>query len=806
MPSRSGRTAGGLCLLVALVVACLALFASVAFAAPSESIMSLAELQTKLADSPTGTLQGHLKTVWRGAAIEDVPVEVQAVTLGSQTGPESMGSLILFEASGPQITKYGGIVAGMSGSPIYVDDEGEDKLVGALSYGDIFTIGGTGLATPIEGMAQLETDYAQPLLAPLSKPVMTEDGLVTRVLVTPDPSGIDPKQMEGTFVAKPLATVFLGGISQNSNAFKRFGEALKTKGYSLVPMGAPSNAAEASFSTDFDPGSSVAALATKGDLWVGGIGTTTYSNDDNVVMFGHPLFWEGDTSLYLANAWIDGVWPSQLQPYKLGGVGAIRGTITQDRGAGVLGTTDEVPTETHVTGSATNSDTGKSAAAVVDVSQHVMGSARWDYLRIPSLSAYVAGARVLDLYSPQGSAQTTTTIVVSDGTDTYTIERPNVFDNSYDLGLAITNDVTTLVSQLRGINNNGVGRADIISVDLQSTVTKGHNKAQIVDVKTPNGLKIGQNKVVVSLRQYGVVATQSVDVTLTIPAGTSLSGRLSATCVDQYGDGTMSSADDMSGMENWGTINRTTLADAIGDLRSAPANDDLIVRYVTADAIPIDQDSEEPEPPAAAEVSTKVPWYLIGYSSKSTSSIAVELSASTIPYNGMLFVGGAVDGAESGNVQIYRRYTDETAEVLVATAPIESFEGDTFFEALITGSKKNFQLRLHYDGDSQTLASEAKVTIKVAAKVTLSASPTSAKYGAYVTLKAAVLPTTATGSVAFEKLVRGRWVRIATKSVAAGSASYKFKPGRGTISYRSRYLGGPTNAAGTSNTKKVVIR
>jgi hypothetical protein len=804
MPSRTRRTAADLCLLVALVVACLALFASAAFAAPSDPIMGIADLETKLAASPTGTLQGYLKTVWRGSAIETVPVEIQAVTLGQQTGPESMSTLILFEASGPKIAKYGGIVAGMSGSPIYVDDGGTDKLVGALSYGDAFTIGGSGLATPIEAMAQLETDYPQPLIAPLSAPVQTQTGLKSRVMVVPDPRGIDPASMQGTFVAKPLAAVFLGGVSPNSAAYKAVAEKLKAKGYDLVPMGAPSSAAKASFSAPFEPGSALSAVATHGDLWYGGIGTTTYSNGDNVVAFGHPMFWEGDSGLFLGNAWIDGVWPSDYMPYKLGSLGAIRGTITQDRGAGIMGTTASLPAETPINASATNADTGKTASSAVYVSRHVMGSNRMEFEQLPALSSYVASSRVLDLSMPEGSAHATTTVVVTDGSDTYTITRVNVFDNSYDIGAAVTNDVYAITRQLSAVNNNGVGHAEVLSVNLESTIKRQHNKAQIVDVKTPNGLRVGDNKVVVSLARSGVVETQTVEATLTIPAGTSLNGELSATCADEFGFGTTDFGFGMSA-ENYGGVDRRTLADALDDINAMTTNNILQVEYRVFGDTPPDL-SAEGDLPIAAEVDVKTPYYVTGSKTKMTSSMQVDVSATTIPYAGMLFAGGLVNGATGGDVKVYRRYSDETSEVLVATAPIDASQGDAIFDTLITGTTKTCVLRFHYDGDSETLASEVRIGIKVAARVSLKATPTSARYGAYVTLKATVLPAAATGSVGFEKLVSGKWIRIATKPVAAGSASYKFKPAKGTTTYRARYLGGPTNVAGTSGSVKVVMK
>ena len=59
----------------------------------------------------------------------------------------------------------------MSGSPIYVVDDGVAKLIGALSYGHVFTLGGTGLATPIEYMAAIIEDaFPVGALAALRRP------------------------------------------------------------------------------------------------------------------------------------------------------------------------------------------------------------------------------------------------------------------------------------------------------------------------------------------------------------------------------------------------------------------------------------------------------------------------------------------------------------------------------------------------------------------------------------------------------------------------------------------------------------
>ncbi len=179
------HTAQLVLLLFALVV--LLAFAQAAAAAAPEPTMDLEQLSAALASGP---LDGHLLTTMSGTTPEAIPVQVQSLV------DYSWGTLILFNASGPWIDKIGGIAAGMSGSPVYVNDGGVDKLVGALSYGDWFTLGGLGLATPIEYMSAIEADYPVGALAALEaprppvpgvyaldEPVSTPEGVVRSVVI-----------------------------------------------------------------------------------------------------------------------------------------------------------------------------------------------------------------------------------------------------------------------------------------------------------------------------------------------------------------------------------------------------------------------------------------------------------------------------------------------------------------------------------------------------------------------------------------------------------------------------------------------
>ncbi|WP_126940697.1 SpoIVB peptidase S55 domain-containing protein [Veillonella sp. CNR 79/14] len=241
---------------------------------------------------------GHADTVVQGDRIDSFQVEVLGVM--KQRGPS--GDLILVKVSGPVIDASGGIVHGMSGSPVYIDG----KLVGAVAYGWGFTDGTLGMLTPIDQMVKLwdekyQKDLPNPWkdnqLIPLGTPLMAD--------------GYDEASLS-----------YLG------TKFKDFGY----KGY-----------ATASDSTDdivkpMVPGGSIAALLVKGDLKMGAVGTVTYVDKDKVVAFGHPFDKRGSTGYFMNNSSIFTVVKSIDSGFKLGSLGREVGVITEDRGAGIAGT------------------------------------------------------------------------------------------------------------------------------------------------------------------------------------------------------------------------------------------------------------------------------------------------------------------------------------------------------------------------------------------------------------------------------------------------------------------------------------
>jgi hypothetical protein len=814
------RTFSRLLAVAMIAAAMLVATASVAFAATPDPTLGLAALQTKLDAAPDGTIMGYLKTVVTGSKIETIPVQVLSIT-----GDDPSSALILFEAQGDKIAKFGGIVAGMSGSPIYVDDNGVDKVIGALSYGDAFTIGGSGLATPIEAMLQLEDAYA-PRVQSLSSPVLMSGRVVDKVII-PSASNVmkTPSQAGGAFVARPLASTFIGGVRPNSLLFARLKKSLEAHGLSVLALGSALSSGNSTFTTDLVPGAAVGSLASRGDMWIGGLGTITYADTSTVLAFGHPVFWTGDTSLYLTNAWVNGVWPSQYQPYKIGIPSVIRGTITEDRNAGSLGVLGATPPEVPLTATVTDVASGRSANSTVYMTSSLYDSGQTSYYT--GLSLAIAGSKLyappFDQYNRPGSATTTTTVVVSDGTKNYTVSIKNVLDNSYDIPSMIGSDADLAVSSLLSVLGDNIETPHIVSVNLEASIAKARRSAVVVGVRAVSPLKVGDNRIQVSLLANGIAATQTVDTTITIPRGMPTSGLLTASGIyasssdGSSGDGSGDTGSDSAPMSSG--YSRPTIAQVVDSLNTTPQNNTLdVVFYPTsfsaaADGAPTSSSSSDTT--VSIEATTVVPWVTDGLVQIQATELTSRLSEATIPFGGDAEVTGEVFGPqEPVTVSVYGTPAGGTEETLLATdtATLDRDTGALSYDVYVPEFYTNTTLRVHIDGGSYYTGADAFVTQKVQAYVRLSASAKSVRYGRSVTLTAQVAPGTAKEKVTFQYYdsARRSWRTIGSRALTPGStfarATWSWKPPKGTRKVRFVYAGGLMNAGATSSSITIVTK
>ena len=685
-----------------------------ATAAPPSNIWDLTTLQTHL---DGGSVQGYFLTVLGGATEADqAPVVIPATIESIVPAQTQDGALILFSATGTTITDIGGIAAGMSGSPLYVGDPEDpqpatDPLVGAVSYGDIFTTGGLGLATPIEYMIAIQTSHATAGTAatpaaraesvPLARPVTTSSTSVRRVVVAASAAKARSIQAtSGTAVFAPLDVIEIGGLSARSRLFKQTASKLEAAGYQVVaaPAASAAGAYDPEWSTPLVAGGSLGTVYSVGDLWIGAAGTVTYVDGSTVMAYGHPLDWLGSSTAYLTNAWVSGIWHTSMEPYKLMAVAATRGMITQDRGSGVEGVVGTLPAETTVSASATFG--GKTVESASRMPQAVVNPEL--FYDLPAYAAQVPIYKAIDAGLLGGSATTTSTVVVNDGSSDYVVTIKNVWDDPYDVTWETTNDIDTMLYTLTQ-NADGIAPATIKSVDFSTDLSAQRNEARIVTARVPGGLKIGANDVIVTLAEYGVKDLQTAHVTLTLPAGTALGGGIEVYGAG-YGGGS-SFFDELAAAPRAATDDRQSVADLVAQLEQAPTNNDIIVDYA----------GNGLSSTSSLEGTGATPWFVNGDLSLNASQMLLRAQPTVVKkYSRVRLTGLIMGGAKATTVSLYESRLGTKTRRLIATVPVKrNADGLGTFSYVRKNLKAHTRFTAIWDGDDATLGATASVVVRV---------------------------------------------------------------------------------------------
>jgi len=262
---------------------------------------------------------GVCVTEWEGGERREIPVVVMGAM--NATGPEREAVLVRFTDPG---FAGSGVVAGMSGSPVYVDG----KLLGAVAFGWSFARDPLAGVTPFARMSEISvgapaTPAPQPALADM---LALLAGTVQPAAVLP---ALDPGARRGTLA------VAVGGLPPPSG----FGaEVLERAALSGIPAGTSDGVAGVP-----EAGDMVAALLVWGDATLAAGGTVTARDGDRVWAFGHPFFSLGAVTMPAARARVIAVQSSYQSAFKVFGVGAPFGTFVADRPAGLLASIGEVP-------------------------------------------------------------------------------------------------------------------------------------------------------------------------------------------------------------------------------------------------------------------------------------------------------------------------------------------------------------------------------------------------------------------------------------------------------------------------------
>jgi SpoIVB peptidase S55 len=273
-------------------------------------------------------MHGVAYTVFEGVAPESMDVEVLGV-LRNLNGPR--GDVILVRLHGAKV-EHTGVVAGMSGSPVYVDG----KLMGAIAFriGEFSKEPIAGI-TPIGAMLEINAfDKTPPADTQPAPPAAT--GQSTRV----GSPGVANGFAGVADLLRPIETplVFSGFMP---DAITRFAPQFAAAG--IVPVMGAGSASDEKQPEPIEPGSVVSAVLVRGDLNIAATCTVTYMDPQRLLACGHPLGQFGMVDIPMTKARVLATLASPLNSFKIINTTEPIGAFVQDRHTGILGRFDKQP-------------------------------------------------------------------------------------------------------------------------------------------------------------------------------------------------------------------------------------------------------------------------------------------------------------------------------------------------------------------------------------------------------------------------------------------------------------------------------
>ena len=282
--------------------------------AQSSQILSLEQVRPGM--------QGYAYTIFAGDQVEKFDLEVIGV-MPNFLGPRQ--SIILVQLKGTKVERTG-VVAGMSGSPVYL----EGKLAGALSLKlGIFTKDPIAGVTPIEDVIGPPAQTTVATMAPQqymqpSGPSATANSntLATPPSLLPSGSSLQPIETPLVFSGFQPATL------------QQFAPQIQNYGWVAAQGG---TAAPRPEDAHLVPGDMAGMVLVQGDASINSACTVTAVQVDRVYLCGHPFLNLGDVQLPMARSRVLTTLSSDLASTKIVNVGGPIGTITGDHLTAVTG-------------------------------------------------------------------------------------------------------------------------------------------------------------------------------------------------------------------------------------------------------------------------------------------------------------------------------------------------------------------------------------------------------------------------------------------------------------------------------------
>src|SRR6202163_4459443 len=304
---------------LALLVLGLSLFTITLAAQTSQPTISVDQIHPGM--------RGYALTVFEGVKPESMDVEVLGV-LRNVNGPK--GDVILVRLHGKKV-EYTGVVAGMSGSPVYLDG----KLAGALAFriGEFSKEPIAGV-TPIADMLEINALDK----SPAEEAAATRPGISNAAGKTAAPGdgatfSDDSTQAFASYL-KPIDTpLVFNGFSEET--MRRFAGQFASAG--VVPAMGAGSVSEEKQPEPLEAGSAVSAILVRGDMDIAATCTVTYIDPQRLLACGHPLLQFGKVDMPMTKSTVLATLPSPLNAFKIAMTTETVGSFVQDRHTSIMG-------------------------------------------------------------------------------------------------------------------------------------------------------------------------------------------------------------------------------------------------------------------------------------------------------------------------------------------------------------------------------------------------------------------------------------------------------------------------------------
>jgi hypothetical protein len=287
-------------------------------------------------------LKGVGKTVFEGDKIEEFQVEFLGV-LKNVMAPQH--DIILGRLSGGPLERTG-VIAGMSGSPVYVDG----KLVGAVALSFPFSKEAVAGITPIAEMIDVVPKLASPPSPAMPRPnlrIARIPGAANAARLIPDEEGLpaawsrllgNDNSRDG-FPTLRLPIRF-GGFSPG--VMESYAPLFRQLGFEPMQGGAVAGDADTGAKkVEILPGSMISLVLVQGDLNLNVDCTVTYRKGDDLYACGHRFLLSGPAKIPFAPSRVLATVPNLASSFKIDVAGPLAGSITQDRFGAIYGVVGE---------------------------------------------------------------------------------------------------------------------------------------------------------------------------------------------------------------------------------------------------------------------------------------------------------------------------------------------------------------------------------------------------------------------------------------------------------------------------------